>query len=70
MALENSGTIGLSQNFVALGYLVWKLLGGTKILHRPTHTQTHIETQTHIQTHTHRGVIYKSCFSAKMQKQD
>ena len=33
---------------------------GTKILQ--THTQTH--------TDTHRGLFYKSCFSAKMEKQD
>ena len=33
-----------------------------------TYTHTHTHTDTH--THTHRGPFYKSCFSAKMQKQD
>ena len=36
--------------------------------HTDTHTQTHAQTDTH--THTHGGPFYKSCFSAKMQKQD
>ena len=36
--------------------------------HTDTHTYTHRHTHTH--THTHGGPFYKSCFSAKMQKQD
>ena len=35
---------------------------GQKILYTHTHT--------HTQTHTQVGPFYKSCFSAKMQKQD
>ena len=38
--------------------------------HTHTHTQTHRHTHRHTHTHTHRGLFYKSCFSAKMQKQD
>ena len=32
--------------------------------------QRQTDTQTDRQTDTHRGLFYKSCFSAKMQKQD
>ena len=57
MALERSGTLLYNnQNFTQT--------------HRHTHTQTHTDTHTHTQTHTHGGPFYKSCFSAKMQKQD
>ena len=31
-----------SQNFVSIAQLVWKLLGGTKTVHRYTHRHTHI----------------------------
>ena len=42
-----------SQNFVSIGLLVWKLLGGTKILHRHTHRHTHTHTHRHTPRHTH-----------------
>ena len=38
--------------------------------HRHTHTDRQTHTHTHTQTHTHGSPFYKSCFSAKMQKQD
>ena len=39
---------------------------------RHTHIDRHTHTDTHTDrhTHTHRGLFYKSCFSAKMQNQD
>ena len=55
--------------------------GGPK-LYTDTHTHTHIHTyihtythththrDTHTQTHTNGSPFYKSCFSAKIQKQD
>ena len=43
-----------------------QLLGTVKILHRHTPTQTY----KHTHTHTHTPRPYKSCISAKMQKQD
>ena len=57
-----------SQNFVSIGQVVWKLLGGYQNFtqtHRQTHTQTdrqtdththtdrHTDRQTHTHTHTH-----------------
>ena len=48
-----------SQNFVSIAYLVWKLLEGTKTVHRLTrtraraHTRTHARAHTHTHTHTH-----------------
>ena len=36
--------------------------------HKHTHKDTHTHTQKH--THTHRSPVYKSCFSAKMHKND
>ena len=47
------------QNFVSIGQLVWKLLGGTKILHRYTHTHTHRQTHTHTR-HTHSETYFIS----------
>ena len=47
-----------SQNFVSIGWLVWKLLGDQNFTqtdihtHRHTHTQT--DTHTHTNRHTHR----------------
>ena len=48
------------QNFVSIGYLVQKLLGGNQ-----NFTQTHTHRDTHTDTHTHRGPFYKSCFSTE-----
>ena len=42
-----------SQNFESIVWLVWKLLGGTKIVHRHTHIQTHAHTDIHRHTQTH-----------------
>ena len=41
-----------SQNFVSIGSLVWKLLGGGPKFYTDTHTHTHTETHTHRHTHT------------------
>ena len=85
MALESSGRI-LYVAKISYQSHTWKLLGGTKTVHRHTHTETHTHTDTHTQTNIHRhtdthththththtqgGPFYKSCFSAKIQKQD
>ena len=53
-----------SLNFVSIGQLVWKLLGGTKTYHRHTHTHTHThkhrQTHTHTHTHTHTAAHFIS----------
>ena len=41
------------RNFVLIGKLVWRWLGGTKILHMHTYKHTHIHTDIHTDTCTH-----------------
>ena len=62
MALESTGTI-LYVAKISYQSHNWygNCEGGPKL-----YTDTHTDTQTHI----HGGPFYKSCFSAKMQKQD
>ena len=82
MALESSGTI---LHVAKISYQSDKWFGncwgGPKLYtdththrererERDTHTHTHTDTQTQTHTHTHRGPLYKSCFSAEMQKHD
>ena len=50
-------------------YVTWRA-AQSRPWYTDTDTDTHTHTHTHRQTHTHRGLFYKSCFSAKMQKQD
>ena len=60
-----------SQNFVSIGLLVWKLLGGGPKFytdtHTHTHTHTHRHTHTHTQTHTHRLPILRLFFFFKKE---
>ena len=51
-----------SLNFVSIGQLVWKLLGGDQNLPQ-AYTQT--DTHTHTHTHTHRGPFYMYRFLRK-----
>ena len=51
-----------SQNLVSIGWRVWKLLGGGKILHRHTHRHTQRQTHRHTHTQTHRRINTEAYF--------
>ena len=60
MALESSGAILYVAKFRINRITGMEIVRGGPNLYTDTHTQTN----------THGGPFYKSCFSAKMQKQD
>ena len=80
MTLETSDLLLYVTKF-SIGLSVCKLLGGphththTHVQAEDTHRHIHRQTDTHTHTHTHTLTLtlrpfYKSCFYAKMQKQD